>query len=504
MYCLEYYYNKFKKYLTVFLLVFSVLGITARVFCYQAEVTDISGNKYFSAVKEALAKAKKSIYLVMFTIELSAEKQNSKANQLINTIIEAKNRGVGVEVVLDQNVDFVQRKYPSDWEIKIKSTNACKRLKDAGIKVYYDDPVKYVHAKAVVIDKKTVILGSTNWTEAAFDRNIEVSVLIESKDLAQELLNYFKTIKKEEYVESIGKSIPISWSFLESSKIAPLMVKNQAERAFDVYLYLLWKFNGNPEGKILLSYDDLAKHLGIYEGWNTTDYRRQIIKVLRELEQEYKLIKFEPRYAKEAGITLLNYEDPGKVYAIPQEQYFGLPDDYFNFGWNRELSFRAKFCLLINLICSNLSDTKPYWSKSVAAITKQFGGIGQDIVHKGMDELRRKQLIDVRYDQFSDKPYVERAPKMYKLLKFYDPKELGLKLKAIGDKYGEVSYSKARKYAEMVFEENNPEVVEDIILKTEQYGEQKVKKAFDLIGQKNIDNPKRSYGYVVGILENME
>ena len=282
------------------------------------------------------------------------------------------------------------------------------------------------------------------------------------------------------------------------------MVKNQAERAFDVYLYLLWKFDGNPGGKILFSYDNLAKHLGIYEGWNTTDYRRQIIKVLRELEQEYKLIKFEPRYAKEAGITLLNYEDPGKVYVIPQEQYFGLPDDYFNFGWNRELSFRAKFCFLINLICSNISDTKPYWSKSVAVITKQFGGIGEDIVHKGMDELRRKQLIDVRYDQFSDKPYIERAPKMYKLLKLYDPKELGLKLKAIGDKYGEVSYSKARKYAEMVFEENNPEVMEDIILKTEQYGEKKVKKAFDLIGQKNIDNPKRSYGYVVGILENMD
>jgi HKD family nuclease len=492
-----------KRLLISFLIALAMLGITARAYCYNAEVVNISGNKYFSAVKEALAKAKESIYLVMFTIELSTEKQNSKANQLINTIIEAKNRGVDVEVVLDQNVDFVQRKYPSDWEIKIKSTNACKRLKDAGIKVYYDDPVKYVHAKAVVIDKKTVILGSTNWTEAAFDRNIEVSVLIESKDLAQEILNYFKTIKKEEYVEFIGKSTPISWSFLESSKIAPLMVRNQAERAFDVYLYLLWKFNGNPEGKIMLSYDDLAKHLGIYEGWNTTDYRRQIIKVLRELEQEYKLIKFEPRYAKEAEITLLNYEDPGKVYVIPQEQYFGLPDDYFNFGWNRELSFRAKFCLLINLVCSNISDTKPYWSESVAVITKQFGGIGQDIVHKGMNELRRKKLIDVRYDQFSDKPYVERAPKMYKLLKLYDPKELELKLKAVGDKYGELSYNKARKYAEMVFEENNPEVVEDIILKTEQYGEKKVKKAFDLIGQKNIDNPKRSYGYVVGILENM-
>ena len=47
----------------------AVLGITARAFCYQAEVIDISGTKYFPVVKEALAKAEKSIYLVMFTIE---------------------------------------------------------------------------------------------------------------------------------------------------------------------------------------------------------------------------------------------------------------------------------------------------------------------------------------------------------------------------------------------------------------------------------------------------
>jgi len=40
------------------------------------------------------------------------------------------------------------------------------------------------------------------------------------------------------------------------------------------------------------------------------------------------------------------------------------------------------------------------------------------------------------------------------------------------------------------------------LLKTKEYGEKKVKKAFELIGQKNIDNPKRrSYGYVVGIME---
>ena len=157
-----------------------MLGITARVFCYQADVTDISGVKYFPAVEDAISKAEKSIYVVMFTIESSMSKPDSKSNQLIDVLIEAKKRGVDVEVVLDQNVDFVQRRHAGDWETKIKSTRAYKRLKDAGIKVFYDEPTRYAHAKCVIIDKKIVILGSTNWTEASFDNNIETSVLINS------------------------------------------------------------------------------------------------------------------------------------------------------------------------------------------------------------------------------------------------------------------------------------------------------------------------------------
>jgi len=402
-----------KKSLISFILALAVLGITARAFCYQAGVTDISGTKYFPAVKEALSKAEKSIYLVMFTMELSPYKKDSKVNQLVNALIEAKNRGVDVEVILDQNVDFVrmhpavsERRVPRflRGEAKIRSIRAYKLLKDAGIRVYYDEPVKYTHAKAIVIDKSIVILGSTNWTESSFDKSIEANVLIKSKGLAEEILSYFKTVKIDEnigkYLEFIGPAVPISWEFMENSGLAPSMVKEQDERAFDIYLYLLWKFDGNPEGKLTLFYDTLAKYLGIYEGWTSEGYRRQIIKVLRKLESKYKLIKFQPRYAKEASITLLNYEDPGKVYEIPEEQYFELPNDYFDFGWNRILSFRAKFCYFINLAYSSISDTKPFWSKSVATMTKQFGGIGRDVIFKGMGELRREKLIEVKYDEF--------------------------------------------------------------------------------------------------------
>jgi len=495
----------------------AVFALTARAYCYEAQVTDISGTKYFPAVKEALSKAEKSIYVAMFTIGLSPSKENSKASQLIDTLIEAKKRGVDVEVVLDQNVDFVSmhpavsdRRVPHLlWgESKIKSTRAFQRLKDAGIKVSYDEPTRYLHAKAVIIDKKTVILGSTNWTESAFDKSIEASVLIDSGKLAEELLGYLKTVKidteAEKYMESIGPSTPLTWEFLENPELMPLLVKEQAERAFDVYLFLLKNYNGNPEAKITLFYDTLAKYLGIYDGWTSEDYRRQIIKVLKKLEQEYKLIKFEPRYAKEATITLLNYQDPAKVYEIPQDACFELPDDYFNFSWNRELSLRAKFCLLINLANTEISDTKPSWSKSVVTITKQFGGVGQDVIHKGMAELRRKKLIEVKYDDLTGKPYDERKPKKYRFIKLYDPKELVLNLKEIEKKYGKEAYNKARKYAEIVFEENNPEVIKDIILKTKQYGEKKVNKAFAVVSRQNIDNPKRIYGYVAGIIENTE
>lgn len=140
-------------FLTV--LVSALICGTGIFLCFAAEscseITDISGEKYFPAVKEALSKAKESINMVMFAVESVPKKEDSKVNQLINELIEAKNRGVEVEIILDQNVDFVRRGYSSDWEKDIK--------------------------------------------------NIEVSVLIDSEELAQKLLNYFKTIKIDEDIK---------------------------------------------------------------------------------------------------------------------------------------------------------------------------------------------------------------------------------------------------------------------------------------------------------------
>jgi len=47
----------------------------------------------------------------------------------------------------------------------------------------------------MVVDGHLVLLGSTNWTFSALSNNNEASVLIRSKEVAKELLDYFNRVK---------------------------------------------------------------------------------------------------------------------------------------------------------------------------------------------------------------------------------------------------------------------------------------------------------------------
>ncbi len=58
------------------------------------------------------------------------------------------------------------------------------------------DPLfKTTHAKSVVVDGRLTLLGSTNWTYYALTNNHEVAVLVQSKELAKALIDYFNQVK---------------------------------------------------------------------------------------------------------------------------------------------------------------------------------------------------------------------------------------------------------------------------------------------------------------------
>jgi hypothetical protein len=442
--------------------------------------------------------------MVMYIVEVSPQRTDTLAYGLLSELIKAKKRGVAVKVILDQNIDFVRKRYASDWRAQRKSYWCFKMLKDAGIDVSYDDITNYTHAKAIIVDEEIVISGSANWTQAGLARSVEVNTLIKSKEFVKELLAYFAKIKPD---KESGKStewtqpgLNLSWEFLKNSSLAPQMMKRADERAFDVYLLLLREFNYERNPEISLKYDEIARALGLSEKMDRLAYRRQINKTLKKLEAGYRLIKCETGYDRQAKVTLLDYEQKNNIYAELEKDYFKLPLAFFDYGWQRELSMRAKFCYLVCAANNSISDSPPWWSESTKSLSKQFGGVSIFVFQKGMGELRKRKLLDVLYDVLVKEPD-KRLPKAYKLLELYDPNELEERLAYLEEGYGQKRYREARRYAEIVFEENNYEVIEDIIKSMDIYGEDKVREAFSIAAKKRVDNPKRKYSYVVGILK---
>ena len=76
--------------------------------------------------------------------------------------------------------------------------------------VYYDPrsldpdgPAGVLHAKAVVADDEAVFMTSANLTDAAFDRNIELGVLIRDRALAASVTSHFRGLIDREVLRPL-------------------------------------------------------------------------------------------------------------------------------------------------------------------------------------------------------------------------------------------------------------------------------------------------------------
>ena len=484
-----------KGLLTSFLFFVSISNILA----YSADVKNISSREYYPAVKEIIDNAEKSIHMSMFVVSLRPNQKDSVVYKLCDALIDAKKRGVSVRVILDQNVNY----YDDQIGVEGKNIEAYKYLNKNGVDVFYDNKNKYTHSKTLVIDEKIVIIGSTNWSYSAIKKNNESSVLIESPELAKSILENFSKIELADlrFKRPIDekKALAVYKDFFVNKDLAGRMITKHDERAFD--LYLLFLYNAKETNTIDFDFDKYAKSLGIYEEMTTTAYRRQIIKSLKKLQNKYKLIQVDFNYADNADIKLLDINDKNKSYIYPEENYFFLPSEYFKYGWNRKLSFRAKFNYLINRYMVNEYKSK-YWSMTLKNLSKKFHLI-PDTITRGMQELRKLNIIVIEYSATNEE-YVHRKPSVYELLGLYSPEEHDKKLKQLEKKYGEEKLKSAIDFAEVVCRQNDIEAIEKIINLTEEYGEEKIKKAYNILSEKAVDNPKRTFRYAVGIIKNKE
>ncbi|MCX6566919.1 MAG: phospholipase D-like domain-containing protein [Candidatus Aminicenantes bacterium] len=139
--------------------------------------------KYHKVVSALMENAQSEILIVSFLFGSPPKKLSDRVMKLYSKLIEARHRGLVCRVILNytvpENTVGAENKTVSAW------------LASNGIQCRYLPRNRVVHAKIVIIDGVSVIVGSHNWTRRAGERNFEASILSDSKPVIEKARETF-------------------------------------------------------------------------------------------------------------------------------------------------------------------------------------------------------------------------------------------------------------------------------------------------------------------------
>jgi phosphatidylserine/phosphatidylglycerophosphate/cardiolipin synthase-like enzyme len=149
------------------------------------EVKLLLDRDYFTALLDGVDRARSEIFLSAYLFR-TIEDARGYPEAVLKHLLAAVRRGVRVDAVLErnQNADDLTR----------NNVETSERLKRGGIRVCMDAPDRVTHTKLVVIDRRYLLIGSHNLTQAALKFNHEASVWIDSAPLAEEVLGYMRSL----------------------------------------------------------------------------------------------------------------------------------------------------------------------------------------------------------------------------------------------------------------------------------------------------------------------
>lgn len=111
-------------------------------------------------------------------IEVLVQAYSFTRNDVADALIAAHKRSIPVLVIIDKSrISEVKSQY--------------QRLLDAGINVVVDTTTGIAHNKVIVTDRKNVITGSYNFSDAAQTRNAENLLVIRNERIAKKYIKYW-------------------------------------------------------------------------------------------------------------------------------------------------------------------------------------------------------------------------------------------------------------------------------------------------------------------------
>ena len=122
-----------------------------------------------------LDEAYESVYIFMFDWKWYKNDFSCDVSQINQALVRAVRRGVSVQTLLnyDEIVPVLQK---------------------VGINAKKYNFKHLLHAKSIVIDRETIVLGSHNLTQNAMVNNVEMSLIVNDKELAARIISYFQNL----------------------------------------------------------------------------------------------------------------------------------------------------------------------------------------------------------------------------------------------------------------------------------------------------------------------
>jgi len=162
--------------------------------------------QYEPYVLDALREADVSVDLVLSSAQWDDV-------DLWSEVIAAHDRGADVRVLLDC----------SDWAPAITERNrpVLEALRQAGIDARFDSPEITTHAKLLVIDRQTAIIGSSNWNAHALEQQWQAGVAIVGSSVAASFTGYVDRLW-EDTLCAAGVSAPSPVPRQDTPALVPL------------------------------------------------------------------------------------------------------------------------------------------------------------------------------------------------------------------------------------------------------------------------------------------
>jgi len=157
-----------------------------RIITRPGEIRVLEDSVYYDTLLNFIRHAENRVDITLFVFKTTASPKN-RPSRLIEALAQAKKRGIAVTVLLEA----------SNYDEKLSKENqkTAKLLQKHGINVRFDNPRTTTHSKLVIVDNRFCFVGSHNFTHAALAYNNELSLLVDSTALAQELQRYMQAIK---------------------------------------------------------------------------------------------------------------------------------------------------------------------------------------------------------------------------------------------------------------------------------------------------------------------